>query len=69
MCSGWGRNTRVAVILVYLHITLCDLEVVLGNDLVEGISSSSELLASVTMALSLLSVKSQVPMIQEHTRM
>ena len=65
MCNrayvGWGeKHTRVALIGVLSQIlALGDLQVRLGDDLVEGVCAAGELLAGVAMAIvNISSVKS-----------
>jgi len=43
-------RTGVAGVVIRLQLALCDLEVVLGDDLVEGEGTAAEDLAGVTMA-------------------
>lgn len=42
--------TRVTTVVIRLHIALCDLEVVLGDDLVQRKGTSAEDLAGIAMA-------------------
>ena len=46
-----GRRTGITVVGVLLRAALCDLEVVLRDDLVEGVSAAAELLAGVAVAV------------------
>lgn len=48
--SGW-RHTRFTIVSIGLQLALSQLEVLLGDDLVERVSAASELLAGVTVAV------------------
>jgi hypothetical protein len=52
--KGARRLTRVTVVLVLVELALCDLDVALGNDLVEGVCSAAEDLAGVAVAVDVL---------------
>lgn len=48
--KGESGCTGVAVVGVLFSVALCDVQVVLGDDLVEGVGAAAELLAGVAVA-------------------
>lgn len=48
---GVKRHTRFTMVGICLQLSLSQLEVLLGNDLVERVGAASEFLAGVAMAV------------------
>ena len=67
-CSRYKLHTRVTLVCVDLQVTALELEVVLGNDLVECVSTTGEVLADTAVAVTVSAIMNVKSVCHSHQR-